>query len=128
MPADDDGRTALLHDAMAAFAAAWARGDGEALAALLSPTYTHGDIYGGFQDRPAWLAYAAGRSGLSTTIGFREVWTRHAGDLAIVTGINDVAGMAGPADEAVSLRFTQVWRWQDGRWLREAFQATLTTA
>jgi hypothetical protein len=49
------------------------------------------------------------------------------GDVAIVTGVNDVSG--GGAKSATdqrdwSLLFTQVWVWQDGRWLREAFQAT----
>ena len=50
-----------------------------------------------------------------------------AGGLAIVTGVNDVTGPGGrdAGDTAdLILRFTQIWRFENGRWLREAFQAT----
>ena len=53
--------------------------------------------------------------------------SRILGDVAIMTGMNIVRGggarNAGDRQDLV-LRFTQVWIWRDGRWLREAFQAT----
>jgi ketosteroid isomerase-like protein len=123
MSAHDSG----LDEAMRRFGVAWAAGDGAVLDTLLSPTYTHSDVFGRFQDRAAWLAYASGRAGRATRIAFREVTQRIVGDVAIITGINVVEG-PGARDAAdtgaLTLRFTQVWVKHDGRWLREAFQAT----
>jgi ketosteroid isomerase-like protein len=116
-----------LDDAVRRFGEAWARGDAEALDTLLSPTYTHTDIFGTYLDRAAWLSYAAGRAGRASRIGFRDVETRLFGDVAVVTGINEVKGGGGrSADDTapMRLRFMQVWRDENGRWLREAFQAT----
>jgi hypothetical protein len=123
----DDQKTAELELAVRRFGEAWASGDLTTLKALLSPTYTHADAFGALHDRAAWLAYAGGRAGRGTQITFRNVETRRIGDLAVVTGINDVAG--GGARNAedqkpLSIRFTQVWILKDGQWLREAFQAT----
>jgi len=42
-------------------------------------------------------------------------------------GINEVegAGVRSATDtRPLVIRFTQTWIWRDGRWLREAFQAT----
>ena len=119
-----------LDDAIRRFGTAWAAGDRVALDALLSPTYTHSDVFGNFQDRAAWLAYATGRSGRGTRIRFRDVRQRLLGDVAIITGINEIdgAGARDAADAApLALRFTQVWVKRHGRWLREAFQATPVT-
>ena len=109
------------------FGEAWARGDHDALAEMLSPSYTHTNVWGELQDRDAWLQYARGRSGATTTFGFADVVTRFVGETAIVTGRNDIVGgnialRDGRSDR--SLRFTQVWVRRDGTWLREAFQAT----
>src|SRR5262249_54564445 len=113
----------------------WMRpGDGAALEALLSPSYTHTDVFGAFQERAAWLAYARRRAGRTTRIAFRDVRTRIVGDpgsksgagrgsnpgqvVAIVTGLNEVSGPGGrSADDRTThtLRFTQVWVWTDGR-------------
>lgn len=116
-----------LEAAMHTFAEAWARGDTAALAELLSPTYTHNDATGEHLKRDAWLAYAAGRAGRGTQVAFRGVETRILGDIAIVTGFNDLSGggILNPKDRRdLSIAFTQVWRHENGRWLREAFQAT----
>lgn len=124
--ASDDRETAL-RSAIEQFGEAWARGDGAVLDALLSPTYTHVDVFGAFHDRADWLSYAAGRAGRSTRISFRDVRTRFVGDIAIVTGLNDVEGPGGLNAEdpaSLTLCFTQVWQFAEGRWLREAFQAT----
>jgi ketosteroid isomerase-like protein len=94
---------------------------------MLSPTYTHVDVFGAFHHRADWLSYATGRAGRSTRIAFRDVKTRLVGDLAIVTGINEVEGPGGRNAEdqtSLTLCFTQVWRFAEGKWLREAFQAT----
>ena len=118
---------AELEIAVRRFGEAWASGDLTTLDALLSLTYTHADAFGALSHRAAWLTYAAGRAGRSTQISFRDVEIRRIGDFAVVTGINNVTGSGARnrADEKpLSLRFTQVWVLRDGRWLREAFQAT----
>ena len=120
-------RTAALDLAIIRFGEAWAAGDMPALESMLSPTYTHNDAFGTRHDRASWLAYARRRTGRKTAIGFRGVASRIFGDVAIVTGYNDIAGggATSPADSKdLVLVFTQVWIWTDGRWLREAFQAT----
>ena len=116
-----------LRAAMERFGAAWASGDIAALGALLSPSYSHTDATGALQGHDAWLAYAARRTGRSTAITFRDVAVRAFGDIAIVTGINDLTGpgVLSPTDQRpLSIAFTQVWRREGGTWLREAFQAT----
>jgi ketosteroid isomerase-like protein len=95
---------------------------------MLSRSYTHTDVKGRFQDRGAWLEYARGRSGATNQIDFADVTTRLVGDVAVITGRNDIEGsgiVSGDSRAAISLRFTQVWVRTDGRWLREAFQATI---
>jgi len=127
----DVERRRALDEAVRRFGEAWAAGDGAALEALLSPSYTHTDVFGAFLERAPWLTYARRRAGRATRIAFRDVRTRIVGDAAIVTGLNEVSGPGGrSADDraAHTLRFTQVWVWRDGRWLREAFQATSVTA
>jgi ketosteroid isomerase-like protein len=122
-----DDREAALRTAIERFGEAWAHGDGATLDTMLSPTYTHVDLFGAFHDRASWLNYAAGRAGRATRIAFRDVKTRLAGDLAIVTGLNVIEGPGGHnAEDQTShtLRFTQVWRYAEGRWLRAAFQPT----
>jgi ketosteroid isomerase-like protein len=121
------GNDPQLDDAVRRFGEAWATGDGAMLDALLSPTYTHSDVFGHLQDRAAWLAYARGRAGRATRIAFRDVAQRILGDVAVITGVNEIEGPGArdAADAAsLTLRFTQVWVRRDGRWLREAFQAT----
>lgn len=123
----DDPENAGLELSIRRFGEAWASGDLKTLENLLSPTYTHADVFGTLLNRAAWLAYASGRAGRSTQISFRDVEIRRIGDTAIVTGINDVSGSGArnPEDQkSLSLRFTQVWMLRDGRWLREAFQGT----
>lgn len=122
----DDARAAL-ESSMVRFGEAWAKGDRATVDAMLSPSYTHIDIYGAFHDKAGWLDYTAGRGGRATTIGFRDVDTRIIGDVAISTGINDIkgSGIRDAADEAdLTMRFTQVWVKNSATWLREAFQAT----
>jgi ketosteroid isomerase-like protein len=112
-----------LDAAVRDFGEAWARGDVGALRGMLSPSYTHTTVRGRIQDRDEWLEYARSRSGATTEIAFGDVTTRLIGDVAIITGRNDIIG----GNDGLSnrnLRFTQIWVRRDGRWLREAFQAT----
>ena len=99
---------------------------------LLSPTYTHTDLFGTLHDRTSWLGYVAKRVGRDSSIAFDDVRVRMVGgDVAIVTGINTLTGpgVLGPADTGdTTIRFTQVLVLRDGRWLREAFQATPVSA
>jgi ketosteroid isomerase-like protein len=85
------------------------------------------NAYGALLHRAECLRYTGGRAGRSTRIAFKDVSTRIEGDVAVVTGINELTG-AGVRDvgdgAALVIRFTQVWTWKDGRWQREAFQAT----
>jgi ketosteroid isomerase-like protein len=127
MEMSDATNMSELQAAIRTFGEAWARGDCAALAALLSPSYTHNDATGDHLKRDAWLAYAAKRTGRGTQITFRDVETRIFGDLAVVTGFNDISGggVLNPDDSRdLTIAFTQVWRRENGRWLREAFQAT----
>ena len=109
------------------FGQAWARGDVEVLRGLLSPSYTHTDVRGRILGRDAWLDYARSRRGADTQISFANVSTRLVGNVAIITGRNDMTGQSAISSDGRStgsLRFTQVWVRQEGAWLREAFQAT----
>ncbi len=120
-------RVAALEEAVRRFGEAWAIGDTAILESLLSPTYTHTDVYGKFHDRAQWLSYASQRKGRTTQVEFRDIRIRVIGDIGIVTGINDLhgAGIRNAADQKdQTLAFTQIWVWQHGHWLREAFQAT----
>ena len=97
------------------------------MGSLLSPTYTHTDVFGKLSDRATWLAYASGRTGRPTRIEFRDIRIRVVGEIGIVTGINDLHGGGAwnaTDQESRTLAFTQVWIWQNDHWLREAFQAT----
>jgi ketosteroid isomerase-like protein len=119
-----------LDAAVQAFGEAWANGDVATLDSLLSPSYTHTDARGRLQDREAWLKYAAGRTGVATQITFADLATRIHGDVAVITGRNDMTGgniISGDNRDALSIRFTQIWVRVDRRWLREAFQATIVT-
>ena len=126
-----DPRLGLLDQAVRAFGVAWAGGDVGRLQDLLSPTYTHQDVYGRLQDYAAWLDYAKTRSGMATAISFHNIRRRIVGDVAIITGMNVIADAEGERIEidryVGPLRFTQVWVWRQDRWLREAFQATPST-
>jgi ketosteroid isomerase-like protein len=127
----DSEDVAGLERAMQAFADAWASGDVAALGELLSATYTHNDVFGTHLLRSEWLAYAAQRTGRNTGIAFRDVTVRMFGGMAVVTGFNDITGNGARnmADtRELSILFLQVWRWHNGRWLREAFQATQVVA
>jgi ketosteroid isomerase-like protein len=122
-----DNRTSALDEAVRRFGEAWAAGDATAMDSLLSPTYTHTDVFGKLSDRASWLAYASRRTDRKTRIEFRSVSIRVNGDVGIITGINDLqgGGIRDVADQRnLTLAFTQVWIWQQDRWLREAFQAT----
>ena len=122
-----DSRTSALDEAVRRFGEAWAAGDAAAMDSLLSPTYTHTDVFGKLSDRASWLAYASRRTDRKTRIEFRDVSIRVNGDVGIITGINDLqgGGIRDAADQKnLTLAFTQVWVWQQDRWLREAFQAT----
>ena len=128
MSTDEAARAVALNEAVRRFAEAWACGDVAALEPLLSPTYTHIDASGRFQDRTAWLDYVRGRTGHAARIGFRDMRTRMVGDVAVITGVNEVRSDGDPrtaAREGFTIRFTQIWTWRDGGWLREAFQATI---
>jgi len=125
--AGSDDRLAELDIAVRRFGEAWASGDMATLESLLSATYTHTDLFGEFHDRSGWLEYARQRAGRTTRIGFHEVRKRLVGDIAIVTGVNDLSGsgaLSASDQNDSAIRFTQVWVWDRGQWLREAFQAT----
>ena len=127
----NDDRLADLDTAVHRFGEAWASGDMATLESLLSPTYTHTDVFAELHDRTGWLGYARRRAGRTTRVDFRDVRRRVVGDVAIVTGINDIRGpgaLSASDQKDSTIRFTQVWVWDRGRWLREAFQATLCTS
>ncbi len=127
----DTSSASDLDAALRLFGEAWARGDVETLRSLLSPSYTHNDASGAHLTYSEWLAYASSRTGRDTQIAFRDIKKRIFGNIAIVTGFNDLTagGVFHEADRRdMSLVFLQVWRRENGRWLREAFQATPVTS
>src|SRR4051794_1195988 len=89
--ADETARREM-DDAIRGFGKAWASGDTDALRGMLSPSYTHTDVRGRFLDRDEWLKYAGHRTGSATQISFADVTTRLMGDIAVITGRNDMAG------------------------------------
>ena len=125
-------RIDAVTDAVHKFGDAWAKGDLATLDQLLSPTYTHTDLFGALHDRASWLGYVAKRIGRDSKIVFDDVQVRTLGEeVAIVTGINTLTGpgVLSAADAGdTTIRFTQVLVRRDGRWLREAFQATPVSA
>lgn len=126
----DAEKTASLKRAVEAFGEAWATGDIAELESMLSLSYTHNDVFGDHLKHDEWLAYASKRTGRGTRITFRDVEIRIFGDVGLVTGFNDMlgGGATSPTDTSdLSIAFTQVWVRRDGRWLREAFQATEVT-
>jgi len=127
MTSTDSDRAEALAQALDAVTQAWAQGDMVMLNAMLSSTYSHVDAFGARHSRTTWLTYATKRKGRKTQTTLRDVATRFFGDIAVITGFTDITGggATGPDDDKdLTLAFTQVWRWDDGQWLREAFQAT----
>ena len=127
MASFDHERQASLDRAIVRFGEAWANGDMATLRELLSPSYTHNDAFGARHDYESWLTYVAKRTGRQTRIAFRDVKTRFIGDVAVITGYNEISGggvLSPDDDKDFVLVFTQVWVWRDNGWKREAFQAT----
>src|SRR3954465_5051103 len=123
----EDADTSALEAAIRRFGEAWAQGDRPTLESLLSPTYTHTDIFGRIQDRSGWLAYVEGRRGARTRVAFEDLQTRITGEVAVVTGRNIIHGNGNvlrDGRENRAIRFTQVWMRPQESWLREAFQGT----
>jgi hypothetical protein len=94
---------------------AWSNGDVQLLDKLISPTFTHTDIHGKFQDRAEWLAYAQTRVGSKAQNAIDGIAIRQFGDMAIVTARNTVE------DQGIrrAFRITVVMTRQSGEWLRE---------
>ena len=127
MASFDHERQAALDRAIVRFGEAWDNGDMATLRELLSPSYTHNDAFGARHDYESWLTYVAKRTGRQTRIAFRDVKTRFIGDVAVITGYNEISGggvLSPDDDKDFVLVFTQVWVWRDNGWKREAFQAT----
>jgi ketosteroid isomerase-like protein len=99
---------------------AWASGDVALLDKLLSPTFTHTDIHGKFQDRAEWLAYAKTRAGSKAESTIDDIAVRQLGDVAIVTARNTVTD--GGSRRALSI--TVVMAKHNGAWLRETAHVT----
>ena len=98
MRQSDDARLARLEVAVQAIGLAWASGDMATARDILSPSYTHNDVFGVQWSRSEWLAYAAKREGRATQVRFRDVQTRLFGDIAILTGFNEITGTGVIAD------------------------------
>lgn len=125
MASFDHERQAALDRAIVRFGEAWANGDMATLRELLSPSYTHNDAFGARHDYESWLTYVAKRTGRQTRIAFRDVKTRFIGDVAVITGYNEISGggvLSPDDDKDFVLVFTQVWVWRDNGWKREAFK------
>lgn len=116
-----------LEAALQRLGKAWAAGDAAELATMIAPGYTHVDPAGAFFGSDAWLAYVRGRAGRRTTIVYRDLAVRRHGEVAVITGVSVFGGggvRSSDDPRDLTIRFTQVWIRDGGRWLRAAFQGT----
>ena len=122
-----DERVLALQEAIRRFAKALAAGDTAALDSLLSLGYRHTDMFGRLWVRAEWLAQVGPEKSRSTVSDFGHFGFVIKGNLGIVTGIkhlHTVGARDGADENEPPTAFTQVWVWQQDRWLREIFQAT----
>ncbi len=86
----------------------------------LAPDFMNSNPDGSIVDRAGFLAQVAAGSG-SSRIEAHDVLVRVLGEFAIIharTTFETPSGAAGAA------RYTDIWSWQDGRWLCVAAQVT----
>ena len=133
MPEGFDSRLPVLMQALDDFDEACCRGDLDWLRAHLSPHYTHNDASGVQRTVGFCLARAAEGRLEPHRSEIHDATTRIFGDVAVITGLcaEDavVPSETGPGKTAAGkpgagIAFTQVWRWDGVRWMREAYQAT----
>ena len=112
-----------------AFADAFRAADAPALESLLAPDYAHTNGGRPVLTREQWLSYVRSRraqitSGALVITRYEnvEVEARVYHDTAVVTGMNRSEGVADGKPFSSELRFTQVWRRTNDRWVRWAFQ------
>ena len=122
---DERDRLAALMGTMRLFAQALPAGDAATLGALLSLGYKHTDRFGKLWHREEWLAQVRAKIKPPGAMDFGHFTTSLMRDLGIVTGIKHlpIAG-ASEDEQEPATAYTQLWVWQDSRWLRELFQET----
>jgi ketosteroid isomerase-like protein len=109
------GDHAAIEAALIRGGQAWSNGDVQLLDELISPTFTHTDIHGRFQNRAEWLAYAQTRVGSKAQNTIDDIAIRQLGDVAIVTARNTVEDQGNRR----AFRITVVMARQNGEWRRE---------
>ncbi len=110
------------------FSQAFVRADAVALAPLLAEDYMHTNANGSVLGKSQWLAYIATRkteleTGRLTLESYanEDVQVRIYGATAVVTGMNRARGKRDGQAFQTRLRFTHVWVYRRGKWLRAAF-------
>ena len=107
-------------------AAAWIAGDRSFVERTLADDWSVIDVTGRVLTKAEVLAEGFETGERQLTSGhIDEVNVRSFGDWAVVTGRTHAAGRYRGAEVEVTLRFTDVFAYRDGRWLVVASQATL---
>ena len=112
----------ILIQKMYDFSNAWGRSDTATLSKLLAPEYRHSDVFGEIQHRDEWLIFAAGKREMAN-LELNDLEILMYGDnMAIITG--KIKYLFGSEKIRQDLRFTQIFRNDNGQWKRTAFQGT----
>jgi ketosteroid isomerase-like protein len=128
MPADSEASevTELLSNIEERLATAWAKGDRSFIEQVLADDWSATDVTGHVLNKAEVLEEAFGskdRQIISMRID--EINVRPFGDWAIVTGRTQAAGKYLDEIAEVTLRFTDVFAYRNGKWQVVVSQATL---
>lgn len=110
--------------AEAALCKAFESGDAAYLRGALDPRFTLVDSRGTMTNVEQNLDEVEAREPRYEEFRNHGQSIRIYGDMAIVTGITSVKGMAGGEAFAADFRFTDTWLYRDGRWLLAASHAS----
>ncbi len=117
-----------LRVAIATFNEAFARGDAEEIAGLITQDYRHTNGTSTAIDRETWLNYIRQREETISSgelavndYGLTELGISRHGEMAIVTGkVSVVQTREGERSEQ-AYRITNIWVVEDGKWKRAGF-------
>jgi imidazolonepropionase-like amidohydrolase/ketosteroid isomerase-like protein len=118
--------TELLRDVEERLAKAWVEGDRSFIEQILADDWSVTDLTGRILTKAEVLKEAFGSKDRQiVSMKIDDVKVRPFGDWAIVTGRTQAAGKYQGKTSEVTLRFTDVFAYRNGRWQVIASQATL---
>lgn len=117
--------TELLRDLEESLATAWVKGDRSFIEQILADDWSVTDLTGRVLKKAEVLEEAFGSKDRQiVSMRIDEIKVRPFGDWAIVTGRTEAAGQYRGESAKVTLRFTDVFAYQNGKWQVVASQAT----